>query len=261
MGISLVAIGDEVLYGYTVNSNAAYLATQLLSRGVFPVRHVVVPDVLEDIEQAVRQELQAGRDVITIGGLGPTVDDLTRQAVCRLFHCPLIPSELVLNDLKQRYGEGFPTISDQSLQPEGATIFLNHVGTAPGLVLEDNSLFHGARLFVMPGPPDELHDIASQILPSYFAGEAVPTSIFRLQSLAEHDIDPMLRKLHQQFPKLRIGIYPSYGLVRVHLSGDGVEEASRILSSAFKRFLLTDASLEEAVLRLLRERGWTIATA
>lgn len=259
--VSIIAIGDEVLYGYTINTNASYIAAELVRRGVFPVRHIVVPDTLDEIERTIRLELLAGRDVITIGGLGPTVDDLTRQSVCRLFNCPLVVSERVVNDLVTRYGDGFPTISDQSMQPKGAVLFLNHVGTAPGLVLENKQLFGNSRLFVLPGPPHELHDIASQILPVYFPEAQRSIVSLRFMSLLEHDIDPILRQLQEQFPALRVGIYPSYALVSVHLSGDGVQEVARLLSTTFRPFVLKDHSLEAAVLRLLRERGWSMATA
>jgi nicotinamide-nucleotide amidase len=260
-GVSIVAIGDEVLYGYTVNTNASYLASQLVKRGVFPVRHIVVPDAADDIEQAIRGELGAGHDVITIGGLGPTLDDLTRTVVSRLFNRPLVPSAVVVQDLLKRYGEAFPTISDQSMQPEGAVLFLNQVGTAPGIFLEDKKLFGDSRLFVLPGPPHELKNISAQIFPIYFPEPKEHVYELRFLSLAEHDIDPVLRQLQQQFPYVRLGIYPSYGLVGVHVSGDESLEVVEKLSTTFRRFLLHDSTLEAAVLRLLLKRGWTLATA
>ena len=269
-GISIIAIGDELLYGVTANTNATCIADALFQRGYFPVTHEVTSDAPEDISEVISRELGAGRDVITTGGLGPTIDDNTKAVAAKLFSRSLVRNNTLLSELASRYGEHFPTLENQSLQPKDAVIFRNRVGTAPGILLEDDSIFPDARLFVLPGPPHEMRDVLFQeVLPRFFEQKMALRRTFCLIGLMEHEIDPTLRTLQQQNPKLHVGIYPSYGIVRVLLSvAEESDSASFELSAdsfhaAFPQhlFLEQDITLQEALLSLLCDRGWKIATA
>lgn len=266
--VVIVAIGDEVLYGMTPNTNAATIAQALSQRGFSPVRHIVVSDKPEEIQEVLAQELRAGKDVITTGGLGPTIDDTTRTAIAELFSQPLVHQEKWFQELVGRYGADFPTLPNQSLQPRGAVLLNNTVGTAPGLYLEDQERFPGSRLFVVPGPPQEMRDVFfREVLPRYFEGRPQHDRLFRLVGVMEHEIDPVLRTLKQRYSNLVVGIYPSYALIQVHLA---VREGPDVLDAAAEEFLLsfpvssflrTGESLEEAVCSALRERNWKLATA
>ena len=267
MGIAIVAVGDEVLYGMTPNTNAACIASSLAQRGFFPIQHVVVSDRPEEIKEALFRELREGRDVIATGGLGPTIDDTTRTAVAELFSQPLVRREEWFQSLARRYGSDLPTVDNQSLQPKGAILLDNGVGTAPGLYMEDKKLFPGSRLFVLPGPPHEMRDVLfREVLPKYFEGRPQSDRLLRFVGVKEHEIDPLLRRLKGQYPNLIVGIYPSYELVYVHLAvregPDVLEAAAAELRSAFPHSLLKGGeSLEEAVGVALRKRGWRLATA
>ena len=262
-----MAIGDEVLYGMTPNTNAACIASSLGQRGFFPVRHIVVSDRPEEIQTVLLRELREGRDVISTGGLGPTLDDTTRMAVSALFSKPLVRHEEWFRSLVQRYGEALPALLDQAMQPEGATLLSNTVGTAPGLYMEDKKAFPGSRLFVLPGPPQEMRDVLfREVLPRYFEGRPQRDRLLRLVGIKEHEVDPLLRRLKQQYPHLVIGIYPSYELLQIHLAvrdgPDVLDAAAAEVSSAFSSSLLHEGeSLEEAVCAALRKRGWKMATA
>jgi nicotinamide-nucleotide amidase len=269
-GISIIAIGDEVLHGMTLNTNSTCIADALFQRGYLPVSHSVTSDSPEDIAHIIMQELRAQRDVITTGGLGPTSDDNTKAVVAQLFSRPLVRDDILFKELGRRYGEQFPTLEHQSLQPKGAIIFRNIVGTAPGLLLEDKQLFPGARLFILPGPPHEMKDVFfSEVLPQFFPKKGTQCRVFRFLSLPEHKIDPFLRLLQERHPQLHVGIYPSYQIVCVHLSvldpndAPVLENAAVALQSAFQQYLLLESgtTLEGAVHTLLRERGWKIAMA
>lgn len=269
MSISLVAIGDEVLYGYQTNTNARFIAAELVKRGISPSGHIVVSDDPQKIAEALEQELKLGKDVIATGGLGPTIDDHTKAVVAALFGRPLIHYPDVFHELQERFGKGYPTIEEQSRQPEGAIILKNRVGTAPGLLLEDEFLFPNARLFLLPGPPQEMQDVfLNEALPRILiTKEPPPFHIFRLLGVKEHEIDLFLRDLLKKWPGLKIGIYPSTGFVSVHLSSsDGnqpFEKAKALCESYFGEYLLPDEddSIEASIHRMLREKGWKIATA
>ena len=269
-GISIIAIGDEVLHGVTLNTNSTYIADALFQRGYLPVSHSVTSDSPEDIARVIIQELRARRDVIATGGLGPTSDDNTKAVAAELFSRPLIRDDTLFKELGRRYGEQFPTLEHQSLQPQGARIFRNTVGAAPGILLEDKQLFPGARLFILPGPPHEMKDVlVSEILPQFFPQRATQCRVFRFLGLSEYEIDSFLRVLQEQHPQLHVGIYPSYQIVRVHLSvldpneEPVLENAAAAVQSAFRQYLLSesDTTLEGVVHALLRKRGWKIATA
>lgn len=266
--IVLVAIGDEVLYGITQNTDASCLAAAFVERGLFPLRHIVVSDKAEEIASALLRELREGNDVITTGGLGPTIDDVTKSVVADIFSQPLERREELFAELAARYGADFPTIENQSLQPKNAVLLHNTVGTAPGLFLEDQHLFPHSRLFVLPGPPHEMRDVFfREVLPQYFEKASVASKVFRLIGINEYEIDLILRRLQQQFPQLHIGIYPSYETVTVCLAAQGdpcvLERVEESLRAAFpeNRFLRRGPSLEKELLEIFRERQWTMATA
>jgi nicotinamide-nucleotide amidase len=269
-GISIIAVGDEVLYGVTPNTNATCIAEALVDRGYAPITHVVVSDDAADIADVLARELRAGRDVVVTGGLGPTIDDNTKSVAAQLFSSPLVRNEALFSDLASRYGETYPTLESQSLQPQKAVLLQNTVGTAPGVFLEDEAVFPGARLFLLPGPPHEMRDVLfHEMIPRFFPQQDLFCRTFHLLGLKEHDIDPLLRELQRQYPSLRIGIYPSYELIRVRLLAAtkseraSLEQAVLSFKEAFSShlFLGPENTLETAVSSLLRKRGWKIATA
>jgi nicotinamide-nucleotide amidase len=269
-GISIIAIGDEVLHGVITNTNAACIAEALSQLGYLPVSHVVTSDAPDDISEVITRELLAGRDVITTGGLGPTVDDNTKAVVAKIFSRSLVRNDGLFSELASRYGGHFPTLENQSLQPQNAVIFRNHVGTAPGLLLEDDRSFPGARLFVLPGPPHEMKDVFFQeVLPRFFKRKTTLCRTLCFIGLSEHEIDPLLRALQQQHPQIHVGIYPSYGIIRVHLSASeglgltSFEHAIASFCAAFSKYVCIehDTTLEGTLHSLLLDRGWKIATA
>jgi len=263
--ISIIAIGDEVLYGYTLNSNSSFIAKELVQRGFFPISHRVIPDSPNNISQIITDELEKGRDVITTGGLGPTADDYTKRAVSPLFHQSLTYNSALLEELQKRYGNDFPTLEEQSLQPEKATLFHNSVGTAPGFLLEDSSLFPNGRLFALPGPPLEMRAVLREVIDTFFPGSPLPFCMLNFVGVSEHEINRCLQKVCPK--EVHAGIYPSFSTVRVHLYVEKTEDESTLehtkkkLSERIRGIEIQDPSLEETIHRVLQEKGWSISTA
>ncbi len=141
MRVEIIGIGDEVLYGYTINNNAAYIAQKLLGRGFLPEQHLVIADAKKAVQTAVKEALERKAYVIVTGGLGPTPDDCTREYITKIFEKKLVLYENVLEQLKNRFGPSVSTLYDQAHLPEGATIIDNPIGTASGFVLEDAKQF------------------------------------------------------------------------------------------------------------------------
>lgn len=156
MRSAVVAVGDELLLGDIVNANAAWLGAQLALVGAPVVHSAMVGDTVALIATAVRRALEDADVVVVTGGLGPTSDDLTREAVAQVAGVALVRDpaiEQVLREKFAAYGFAMPQqVLKQADVPEGAVALDNPVGTAPGLRVEV-----GERLvYAMPGPPHEL---------------------------------------------------------------------------------------------------------
>ncbi len=156
MRSAVLAIGDELLLGDIVNGNAAWLGAELAAAGAPVVHSAMVGDRVGDIATALRRALQDAEIVVVTGGLGPTSDDLTREALAEVAGVELVRHPEIEERLREAfraYGFDMPeTVLKQADVPVGATVLDNPVGTAPGLRLE----VQGRLVFAMPGPPHEL---------------------------------------------------------------------------------------------------------
>ncbi len=161
---AVVAIGDELLLGDVVNTNAAWLGDQLRSAGVRVVHSAMVGDDVERIVAAVRRAMQDADVVVLTGGLGPTSDDVTREGLAALAGVVLIRRPELEQELTARYasyGIAMPAeVLKQADVPEGAAVLPNPVGSAPGLRLPVG----GQVVYALPGPPHELRTVALPVL-------------------------------------------------------------------------------------------------
>ena len=167
MRIECVTVGDELLLGFTVDTNAAHLARALSAEGIRVVRRATVGDDAGAIAEAVAQGLVRTGAVITTGGLGPTSDDRTREAIARLFrrglrfHEPIWEAFRALWRARGYPGEPPESNRRQAMVPDGATILENRHGTAPGLWLEDEL---GRWVAMLPGVPREMRGMLDDTL-------------------------------------------------------------------------------------------------
>ena len=169
MRIEVVTIGDELLLGYTIDTNAAHLARELAAIGVEIVRRTTCGDTAESIAGAVRDALQRADGVITTGGLGPTSDDLTKPSIAALFGRRMVLDEEHLAWMRDRWAARWPgrpmpeTNIQQAMLPEGARKLANNHGSAPGILLEDE---RGRWVAMLPGVPREMRGmLADTLLP------------------------------------------------------------------------------------------------
>ncbi|MBW1877364.1 MAG: competence/damage-inducible protein A [Deltaproteobacteria bacterium] len=167
----ILSQGDEVVTGQTVNTNAAWLAEQLHDLGFSVVWHVSVGDVLDDIRAQVRAAADRADLVVSTGGLGPTDDDLTAQAVAEAFDRPLALDERVMAHiagLYARFGRTMPEVNrKQAWLPHGCIVLDNHWGTAPGFAVEES----GALLAFLPGVPTEMRKLFQRRLLPLIEGQ------------------------------------------------------------------------------------------
>jgi nicotinamide-nucleotide amidase len=164
--VELVTIGDELLLGFTIDTNGAFLARRLADQGIAVVRRTAVGDRIDAIVAAVGEALDRTGAVITTGGLGPTSDDLTRDAVAQLFGRELRVDETHLAWMrerwKKRFGRDMPESNRrQAMIPEGARKLDNKHGSAPGVFIEDE---RGRFVVMLPGVPRELRGMTDDTL-------------------------------------------------------------------------------------------------
>ena len=201
MNIEIVTIGDELLLGLTIDTNAAWLAREFAEHGVSIVRRATVGDDAASIAAGVRDALERTGAVITTGGLGPTSDDLTKPAIAALFGRELRLDETLWEALRLRWRErGRPgeipeTNRQQVMIPDGAHVLVNRHGSAPGIFLEDA---RGRWVAMLPGVPremrglyqDELLPLVRQRLGS--ARRVVRTRTLRTTGIPESQLPDLL---------------------------------------------------------------------
>ncbi|HUQ82580.1 MAG TPA: competence/damage-inducible protein A [Gemmatimonadaceae bacterium] len=281
MDLELITIGDELLLGFTVDTNAAHIARELAAMGVSIVRRATVGDTAADIVACVRDALDRTGAVITTGGLGPTADDLTRPAIAELFGRELVPDETrweALRALWRERGRGEIPQSNraQIMIPRGATVLENRHGTAPGLWLEDDRRRWCAML---PGVPREMRGmLGDEIIPRLTARlggtgrRVVRSRTVRTTGIAESSIAELLGPHAANLNGLSLAYLPGQEGVDLRVTARDLEEADAdaVLAAAAKelrshaeRYAYADGAVDLAsvVLDLCAERSLHIAVA
>lgn len=272
MNIEIVAIGNEILSGFIVNSNASYISQELLKAGYPVSHHCVLPDDPKALRKGLKEAMQRSRLVITTGGLGPTCDDITRSAAAELFDSGFHYDEQLGAELKQRYPNCLETLENQATVPTKAKMLKNNAGTAPGLIFTSEN----STLILLPGIPAEMKAMLPQVIA--YLQEYFPSSLQRyckrlnLFNVTESSADPILRKLQKEFPAIDFGIYPSQGILGIHLTVTAqdlaaatkqLDPAYRAIASEFAGLLFESPSrkIEEALHQRFIEKKLTLSAA
>ncbi|MGB4681941.1 MAG: competence/damage-inducible protein A [Firmicutes bacterium] len=275
MGVQaeIICIGNELLTGLVENSNAGYISRRLWSRGIAVREQRVVPDSIAAIVEALKESLRRSEAVICIGGLGPTDDDLTREAVAELLRRPLQLHREWLQHLEQffaRRGRPMPAANrKQALVVEGSRLLFNPRGTAPGAIIPA-----GERrwLILLPGPPEEMAPMfEEEILPFLEARREEGKWLSRLVRTAGCGESELEEKVKRS--GLPGGVDLSYvargGEVLLQLKSCAEDAAERLENAAARlrkelgRYVYGEGeqTLAGAVAALFMERGLTLAAA
>ena len=280
MNVEIINTGSELMLGRVLNTHQQWLCRRLADLGHVVTRQVAIADAAAEIQSAVREALGRADLVITTGGLGPTSDDLTRELIAELLGKKLVENAAVrahIENFFAKRGRPRPAKTDvETFVPEGAEIFLNPTGTAPGLAMEIKSASLRKQWLVMlPGPPRELRsmfdDAVTPLLRREFAREIfvcrtlLTTGIgeSRVQEFIEADLQPLVKR------GLDIGYCARPGAVDVRLTAAGAEAekivregeavVQRILGANI--FGFDDDEMEAVVVKLLIARKKTLALA
>jgi nicotinamide-nucleotide amidase len=272
----IIGIGTEILLGQIANSNAQWISARLAEIGVDVLRHQAVGDNEGRIAEAFRQALDRSDVVIATGGLGPTGDDITRQALAAALRLPLERHPEIEDFLRAKFRRLDREMPESNLVqadvPEGARYILPTRGTAPGLIIEAD----GRWVYAVPGVPAEMREMMEEvILPelSELAGPATLVSrILRVTGIPEARVAELLDDLFRSSTNPTVAYLASAGEVRVRLSAKAgtAEDAEELLRPLEEKvrdrlgdavFGTDDDDLEEVVGRLLSERELWVACA
>ena len=279
MKAELLTIGDEILIGQIVNTNAVFLSKALNKIGIEIIQITSISDQKEHIIRALDASKKRANIVIITGGLGPTKDDVTKHTLCEYFKDTLVLNKKILDHIEDIFAKYITTpINDQNRQqallPSKAKIFKNHHGTASGMWFEEKK-----RVFVsLPGVPFEMKSLMEyEVIPALQAHFERPFIIHKTAltyGLGESAIAQRIMQWENQLPKkIKLAYLPNLGRVRLRLSGKGKDEKylKNQIDTAFDSLIPQikdifigfegETSLEEQIQNAFIEKKLTLAIA
>jgi len=272
MDAEIIAIGSELLLGATIDTNSAYLASQLAAAGVNVFRKSVVGDNVGRITAMINESLSRADLVICTGGLGPTQDDVTREAVAQAFGQPLEFRQELLDQVAARFAAFRRTMSPsnrrQAYLPQGARAIENPRGTAPAFLIEDER----GTVIGLPGVPSEMRFLYETVVRPYLRNErgirdVILTRTLYATGLGESVIGERIADLMDQAnPTVGISAKAARYELRIGARAERVEAAEALIAGVeatlrerLGSYLIGDEPLEKLVPRLLAERQCSLA--
>lgn len=276
--VEIVAVGTELLLGQLTDTNTPHIERRLAEIGVDVRGTHAVGDNRERIAETIRSVVERRDGAIVTGGLGPTVDDLTKEAVCDALGVGVEPYEPALRQMESFFAqigrEMRPNNRKQAELPCGSVPMDNPLGTAPGFIAFSQE---GRFVACMPGVPHEMKPMLERALLPFLRNRfelngGIHTRVLHTIGIGESEIDHRIDDLFRtaENPKIAVLAHGSRADVKIMAksgSADQAETMIRPLQTEIERRLdgyvygTDDATIESAVLALLRDRGWTAATA
>jgi len=273
----IISIGDELLIGQVINSNASWMGEQLFLNGISLDRVTTIGDDEQKLHSAIDSALERVQFIFLTGGLGPTLDDITKPSLSRFFNVPLVFHQDAYDQVEALFARRGMQVSErnkqQAMLPANCTAVANNNGTAPGMWFETGE----AIIVSMPGVPFEMKPMFSeQIIP--LIKQKFTTSHYKFKTVmttgvGESMLADRINQWEMALPgNFKLAYLPQPGIVRLRVGGqsDDVESLIRILNeqvtslcSLIPEYVygFDNQSLEEVVAKMLTEKGLTIATA
>jgi nicotinamide-nucleotide amidase len=274
---AVLAIGDELTCGYRLDTNSQVISRRLASVPIEVVVHLTVIDDRKAIQWGLRAVLEAAEVVVVTGGLGPTEDDMTRQAIAAYFGLELVEDTDALTSIQARFARRGRTMPEsnrvQAQIPAGSCIIYNHRGTASGFYLSTE----GAHIFATPGIPYEMEGmlegfILPQLQKLVGTGYHTQRAALKVYGIAESEVNERIRPMLARDRNPLLGLLPSRGTITIELvsAASAPEKAQALveadllaLQAEFGRYIISqdERDLPQVVAELLVQRGLTVATA
>lgn len=271
-----IAVGSEMLEQNRMDTNSLYVAGKLMEKGILMDMKIVISDDLTRLSWFIKNAYKRCQLVIITGGLGPTEDDITREATADALGKELVFHESIVEKIGENFkkrGLDMPDINTrQGFVLESAEVLPNEVGTAPGQYIDEEP----AKIILLPGPPHEMKPMFDKV----FEDKIAPLSnffvykrLFKFAGITESETDARIAEMYRKYRNVRTTILANPGLIEVHLLGRSrktpdeaetqVNELAERIKEELKDYLVTekDITIEEYVLEELRKRGLTLSAA
>jgi competence/damage-inducible protein CinA-like protein len=280
MNACLIAVGSEMLTPFRVDTNSLVVTERLNQIGYDVRLKAVVADDVDELAKVVEGALAWADVIILTGGLGPTEDDITRDAIARVLNLSMEVDERIVDRIRERFARRGLTMPDinrrQGLVPHGATVIENRNGTAPGLWLERGR----TAIVLLPGPPREMTPMLDAVIRDRLTprtdGRGLFRRVLKITGRTESDVDAAAQPVYSPWTSAAVPIsttiLAALGQIELHLTAAasdraaanatldaGVRELEAVLGSAV--YSTDGRPLEAVVGDMLRERGMTIAVA
>lgn len=275
MKVSIIAVGTELLFGQTINTNAAYLSKNLQLMGFSVMHHYVVGDNPDRLRMQLAEAFKHADIVITTGGLGPTQDDLTKEIAAEYMGSALVEDSRVLSELHCFFEKRGRSMSENNIKqafvPEDGTVFYNEAGTAPGCAIEKNN----KTVVCLPGPPREMTWLFENGVKDYlekFVEKRTYYKVIRTIGIGESDLETILLPLIDGQTDPTIATYAKEGecSIRVASQRSTIEEAREAVEEMISRlekicgryiYSYDDEEMKQIVVRMLKEKQLSISSA
>lgn len=265
----IISVGDEVLSGRTINTNSSFLAYELNKLGINISKHLAIGDNYQMIFDEIESFLNSSDKIVLItGGLGPTHDDFTKEAVSKKLNLEMeLRQEAV--ELLIKYFDGKQAKSDfkQAYFPVGSILIPNDIGTADGLILEHK----GKTLCLLVGPPHENILMMENYVIPYFQKNLVINSLskeYLVMGKSESHFEDMLLPLYKELKNVTLNPYGSVGRIKYQINGfkEQENEFNKVcleFEKMMEKYIISDnfATVEEKIVSLLKEKDYTISFA
>jgi nicotinamide-nucleotide amidase len=237
MKAEIIAIGSELLLGQLVDTNSSYIARRLADNGIELVQTTTVGDDLQRMKEVIREATERSQIVITTGGIGPTEDDLTREAIAEVFNHPLVFQPRLMEQIEALFKKrGFRMAESNRKQayiPEGSIPIENPKGTAPGFIVE----YSNGSIISIPGVPLEMEYLMESTVIPYLRRrfdlrhQVIQYKVLRACGLGESAIGQQIKDLMKESQNPTIGTLASIGDIRIRIAAKAKnpEDASNLI--------------------------------
>lgn len=276
MTVEIICVGTEILLGNIVNTNAAYLARRCADLGLTNYYQSVVGDNMERLVESIKLAAKRSDIVILSGGLGPTEDDLTKEAAAKFAKKPLVMDEACREKISTYFEIRRLEIPEnnwkQAMIPDDAIVLDNNNGTAPGIVIETEQ----TRLILLPGPPNELIPMFEESVVPYLnklSPDVIESQIVKICGVSESQVEMMIKDMIDKQTNPTIATYAKTGEVHIRVTAmaSGQKEATKLLKPVVKELKLrfgndiyttdSNVTLEKALVDLLAANEMSITCA
>lgn len=275
MRAEIISVGTELLLGQIVDTNAPYLGRALSALGIDVYHRETVGDNSERLADSLREALKKADLIVTIGGLGPTQDDLTKETIAEVLGEKMIPDpeseKTIIEFFKKRNVEIVPSNLKQALITESGAALPNSAGTAPGMLVEKD----GKTIIALPGPPHEFIPMVERhvipLMRKKNGGTVIVSRVLRLAGIGESAAEAkLIDLLGTKNPTIAPLASSSEVHFRITAKASGEEEARKLISGLENKvrerlgnfiYGTDDENLETAVVRMLTQRGLKLALA